>query len=31
LFKPFLAQLAELQRMNDPRGWYSRCLECSGF
>jgi protease-4 len=31
LFKPFLAELAQLQRMNDPRGWYSHCLECSGF
>lgn len=31
LFKPFLAELAQLRRMNDPRGWYSHCLECSGF
>jgi len=31
LFKPFLAQLVQLQHMNDPRGWYSHCLECSGF
>lgn len=31
LFKPFLAELTQLQHMNDPRGWYSHCLECSGF
>lgn len=31
VFKPFIAELAQLNRMNDPRGWYSHCLECSGF
>ena len=31
LFRPFIAELAQLQRMSDPRGIYSHCLECSGF
>jgi len=31
LFRPFIAELSRLKRMNDPRGIYSFCMECSGF